>query len=131
VRLRGFGKGSSMQYLLTCALNRVGHSRLEDDLDASVLLVSKYSVKFGRFVERGNVRDYKGWVDLAVFNQFQKPRQVMLNRGLRHSEGPGSVDGTAPWNLVKKTAIDAYNRHGSEVAAAVNGLTEHMRSVGT
>lgn len=53
----------------------------------------------------------------------------MLHRRLRHPERQAAVDGRAKRSLGNEAAIDADDRNRPEVAAAVNRLTQHVRTV--
>ena len=61
---------------------------------------------------------------------FSSLRQVMLHRRLRHAEGQPAVDRRAHRDLVEEAAIDADDRDGAEVAAAMDRLAQHVRPVG-
>ena len=60
---------------------------------------------------------------------FKKLRQIVLHRRLRHAEGQAAIDRGAHRNLVEEAAIHADDRDGSEVAAAMDRLAQHMRPV--
>src|SRR4051794_24240999 len=104
--------------------------RLENDLDATVLLVAEGLVELGSFSERRPVRDDERGIDLALFDSLQQRRQVVLDRCLRHAEGQAPIDRRAHRNLVEEAAIDADDRDSSEVAAAMDSLAQDMRAVG-
>ena len=55
----------------------------------------------------------------------------MLHWRLGHAEGEAAVDGRSHGNLVEQAAVNADDRHGSEVAAAVDRLPQNMRTVGS
>ena len=55
----------------------------------------------------------------------------MLNRCLRHAERKAAVDRRAHRNFIEESTIDANNRNGAEVAAAMNGLPQDMRPIRT
>ena len=56
-------------------------------------------------------------------------RQVMLDRRLRHAEREAAVDRRTHRDLVEKPAVNADDRDHAEVAAAMDRLAQHVRSV--
>jgi hypothetical protein len=54
----------------------------------------------------------------------------VLNGSLGHAECQPAVDGRSHGNFIDITAIDTDDRNHAEVAAALDGLSEHMRTVG-
>src|SRR6185312_14365276 len=69
------------------------------------------------------------WIDFALLNALQQRRQIVLDRCLSHTERQASVDRRPHWDLVDEPAIDTDNGNGSEVATAMNCLTQYVRSV--
>ena len=71
--------------------------------------------------------DDKGGIDFALLDTFEKLGQIVLDRRLGHAEGEPAVDGRSHRNLVEQSAVNADDRDGSEVTAAVDRLPENMR----
>src|SRR5215207_2948733 len=78
-------------------------SGLQDNLDAALLLVAKFLVELRSVLEARAVGYDKGGIDLALLDEREELRQVMLDRGLRHAEGQTAIDGRAKRYLVQKT----------------------------
>src|SRR3954464_15582456 len=106
-------------------------SRLQDDLDAAVLLVPESLVQFGALFERGAMRDDERGVDFALLDTLQQFRQIMLHRRLCHAKGEAAIDRRAHRDLVEQAAINADDRYGAEVAATVDRLPKYMGPVGS
>src|SRR5882757_6314457 len=105
--------------------------RLHDDLDAAVLLGAEGLVELWALFESSAMRDDEGWVDLALLHPLKQLRQVMLHRGLGHSEREAAVDRRSHRDLVQQTAVDPDDRNRSEIATAMDGLPQHVRAVCT
>src|SRR3954464_15324117 len=105
-------------------------SRLQDDLDAAVLLVPESLVQYGALFERGAMRDDERGVDFALLDALQQFRPTVLHRRLGHAKGGAAVDRGAHRDLVEEAAVNADDRYGAEVAATVDRLPEDMRPVG-
>src|SRR3954452_17271019 len=105
-------------------------SRLQDDLDAAVLLVPESLVQFGALFEGGAMRDDEREVDFALLDALQQFRQIVLHRRLCHAEGEAAFDRGPHRALVEEAAVNADDRYGAEVAATVERLPEDMRPVG-
>src|SRR5712671_6813414 len=120
---------SSMDGLLACDFHGFLHARLEDDLDAAVLLLSKGVVELGSFFERGRMGDDHRGVDAAFLDELKQGWQIVLDGSLRHPKREATIDRRPHRNLVEETPVDADDRHHTEVAAAMDGLAQHMRPV--
>ena len=68
------------------------HAGLQHDFDAAILLFAEGFVEFGTLVETDAVRDYKGGIDLAPLDPLYELREVMLHRGLRHSQRQTAIE---------------------------------------
>src|SRR3954451_15585333 len=110
-------------------MGRLLHTGFEDNLDAAVLLVAESLVELRPLFERSRVSDDEGGIDVAVLDALQQLRQVVLDRRLRHPERQSSIDGRTHRNLVEETTIDANDGDGTKVAAAMNRLTQDMRTI--
>src|SRR4051794_22277547 len=73
--------------------------------------------------------DHEGRIDFALFDALQQLGQVVLHGSLRHSECEAAIDCRSHWNLVKQSTVYAYDGYRSEVAAAMNGLAQNMRTI--
>ena len=62
------------------------HARLQDNLDAAVLLVTECLVQLRPLLKRGRMSDYERGID-ALLDALKQLRQVVLHRSLRHAEG--------------------------------------------
>ncbi len=60
--------------------------RFQDNFDAAVFLVLERFIRFGRHVERQNVRDEERRIDFALLNRFEQTRQIALDVRLSHLE---------------------------------------------
>src|ERR1044072_7083356 len=105
-------------------------SRLQDDLDAAVLLVAKSLVQFGALFQRRTMCDDERRINFAFLNTLQQLRQIMLDRRLCHAKGEAAIDRRTHRNFVEEAAIDADNRYRAEVTATVDGLPEYMGPIG-
>jgi hypothetical protein len=51
--------------------------------------------------------DHERWIDLALFDAFEKLRLVVLDRRLRHAERKAAVDRRTHGNVVEQAAVHA------------------------
>src|SRR6267378_7842137 len=105
--------------------SRSRSSWLHHHLDAFVLLVAERLVEFRSLFEGGAVRDHEGRIDLAFLDALEQLRQVVLHGSLGHAEGKTAIDGRSHRDVVEEAAVDADDRDGAEVAAAMNRLAQH------
>ena len=95
----------------------MGCLRLEDDLDATVLLVAERLVKFRRIGECCTVGDQEGRVDVALFDVLQQCRCMLQHMGLTHLERQSLTEGSPDGKFVDDPGIDpgvSTGRHPSE-----------------
>ena len=75
------------------------------------------------------MRDDERGIDFAFLYALQQNRQIMLYRRLSHAKRESTIDRGTHWNFIDETAIDANDRDGSEIAAAMNRLAQNMRPI--
>jgi len=61
----------------------------------------------------------EGRVNVPIFNALEQQRRLALHRRLRHPKCETTIDRRSHWYLVEQPSVDADNRNGAEIAAAV------------
>src|SRR4051794_38840339 len=103
--------------------------RLQNDLDAAVLLVAEHFVHLGSVLERSGVGDDKGRIDLSFFNPPQEIIRPAVDVGLAHAECQAFIHRLTHGDLVDEAAIDARDRDHACRAADIDHLAQNVRAV--
>jgi hypothetical protein len=75
------------------------------------------------------VRDDERRIDFAFLYALHQNRQITLYRRLSHAKRESAIDRGTYWNFIDEAAIDAHDRDGSEIAAAINRLAQNERPI--
>src|ERR1700759_3040521 len=104
-------------------------SGLQDDFDATILLVPEHLVHLWSLLERCGVGDDEGRIDLSLFDAAQQVVGPAIDMRLAHPEGQTLVHREAHRDLVHKAAIDARNGVCSGAAAYIYHFAQDMGAV--
>src|SRR5258708_6448681 len=104
--------------------------RLEDHLDALVLLVAKQAIGGRRVVERQPVGDDERRIDLTLFDALEQRTQILHDMRLPHLERQPFPECGAEWHLIQESAVDARNGHNPTLPARVNRLPQGRWPIG-
>src|SRR5919112_459631 len=105
MKLSPFAEGPSPNWA-----RRRAPSRLENDLDAAVLLVTEHLVHLRTLLHRHRMRDDEGGVDLPFLDAAQEVVGPAVHVRLAHAEGEPLVHGGAERDLVQNAAVYARDR---------------------
>src|SRR3954471_20150146 len=106
------------------------HSRLQDHLDAAVLLVTECLVHFRAAFEGFGVSDHEGRVDLIFEHPVEQVISPTVHMRLPGANGQTLVHDGAQRNLVQQAAIDTWYRKNARGTANIHHLAKHVRTVG-
>src|SRR3954447_2882231 len=104
-------------------------SRLQDDLDAAVLLVAEDLVHFRPVLEGGGMRDDEGGIDLSLFDAAKQIVRPAIHMGLAAAHGQALVHQHAHRDLVVEAGIDAGDGEDSGRPADIDHLAQDMRPI--
>ena len=106
------------------------HSRLQDYLDAAVLLVTECLVHLGAAFERLGVSNHEGRVNLIFEHPVEQVISPSVHVGLPGADGQSLVHDGAQRNFVQQAAIDTWYRKNARGTADIHHLAKHVRTIG-
>src|SRR3954447_13182634 len=106
------------------------HSRLQDYLDAAVLLVTECLVHLRAAFERLGVSDHEGGVDLIFEHPLEQVISPTVHMRLPGADGQSLVHDGAEWNLVQQPTVNAGNGESTSGPADIHHLAKHVRTIG-
>src|SRR5690348_15251890 len=83
-----------------------GQSRLEHNLDTTILFLFKDVIGVWSLIKVETVCDDKGWIDCTLPNAVEKRAQVSMYMCLTHFESQTFSKSRSKGHLVKEAAID-------------------------
>jgi hypothetical protein len=96
--------------------------RLQNDLDAVVLLFPKHGEPFRCIFKSHVVRDDEAGIDIAVLDSLEQRAHVALDMTLPGPDGQGAVHERTHWKLVYEASVDSDDGYDAAIPARHNGL---------
>src|SRR5689334_4455718 len=94
--------------------------RLQNDLDAIILLFLEHRESLRYLIERQPVRDDEARVDLALLNSFEQRLQIALHMRLAGAHSQRAVHKRSDREFIHQAAVHSDDGNSAAVAARHN-----------